>query len=222
MAVITISRQAGSSGSEEIATRVAELLGYRCFDKRLMAQVAAEVGLSENEVIDFSEENYRVVSFLENLIGSRSRVVASVSTRQRDRTGAETLNVENLNETYCIDLIQTAIRRAYKLGNVVISGRGGQVILQNLPDVFHVRIEAPMKVRVQRVEIQKGLNAAEAREWVVEQDRKSAEYMKRFFGVRWDDLALYHLVINTGKLAPERAAQFIVSAVAQLQPEPVI
>ena len=64
MAVITISRQAGSSGNEEIATRVAELLGYRYFDKRLMAKVAAEVGLSENEVVDFSEENYKVVSFL--------------------------------------------------------------------------------------------------------------------------------------------------------------
>jgi cytidylate kinase len=47
MAIITISRQVGS-GSDEIASQVAKLLGYRYFDKRLMIQVAAEMGLSES------------------------------------------------------------------------------------------------------------------------------------------------------------------------------
>jgi cytidylate kinase len=52
MAIITISRQVGSGG-KEIANQVANLLGYRLFDKQLMSKVAAEMGLSESEVIDF-------------------------------------------------------------------------------------------------------------------------------------------------------------------------
>ena len=40
MAVITFSRQYGSRG-DEIAERVREMLGYRLFDKSLMAQALA-------------------------------------------------------------------------------------------------------------------------------------------------------------------------------------
>ena len=218
MAVITISRQVGS-GSEQVASRVAELLGYRYFDKRLMIQVAAEVGLSENEVVDFSEEHYKAANFLSRLFGSR--VVTQVSTRQRDSTGAETLNVAQLDEAFCIDLIQTAIRAAYERGNIVILGRGGQAILHDLPGVFHIRLEAPVEIRVSRLQSQKGFNASEAQAWVVEQDRKTAQYLSRFFEVRWDDPMLYHMMINTGKIEPEIAAQIIVNAVIQLQAKPV-
>ena len=41
MTVITISRQYGSWG-DEVAAHVGKLLGYRSFDKRLMAEVALE------------------------------------------------------------------------------------------------------------------------------------------------------------------------------------
>ncbi len=220
MSIITISRQVGS-GSEQVATRIAELLGYRYFDKSLMTQVAAEIGLSENEVVDFSEGHYKAVTFVERLLGSRSHIVAQVSTRRRDSTGAETLSMEQLNEAYCIDLIRTTIRAAYERGNVVILGRGGQAILQDLPGVFHVRIEAPMEARILRMQAEKRMSAAAAREWAIEQDRLTAEYLSRFFRIRWDDSTLYHLVINTGKLELEIAAQFIASAITQLQPKPV-
>ena len=43
MAVITISPQYGSRG-DDIAARVCEMLGYRYFDKRLMAQVRSWKG----------------------------------------------------------------------------------------------------------------------------------------------------------------------------------
>ena len=80
MAVITFSRQYGSGG-DEVADRVRERLGYRYFDKRLMAQVASEMGLSEGEIVDFTEADYEVRGFFDRLFGRRSpRVVAEVST----------------------------------------------------------------------------------------------------------------------------------------------
>ncbi len=220
MAIITISRQVGS-GSEEIASQVARLLGYRQFDKRLMIQVAAEMGLSESEVVDFSEENYKTAGFLDRLFGRRPQTVTKVSTRKRDSTGAEALSVEQLDEAFCIDLIRTTIRAAYEQNNMVILGRGGQAILQDMPDVFHVRVVAPLETRLERIRREKkGFSESAAQEWAIEQDRKTADYLKRFFGIRWDDPMLYHIVINTAKLEPWLAAQAIVNTVRQVQPAP--
>jgi cytidylate kinase len=220
MAIITISRQVGS-GSAEIASQVARLLRYRQFDKRLMIQVAAEMGLSESEVVDFSEENYKAVGFLDRLFGRRSQTVTKVSTRKRDSSGAEALSVEQLDEAFCIDLIRTTIRAAYEQNNMVILGRGGQAILQDMPDVFHVRVVAPLEARLERIrQEKKGISESTAQEWAIQQDRKTADYLKRFFGIRWDDPMLYHMVINTAKLEPWLAAQAIVNTVRQVQPAP--
>jgi cytidylate kinase len=220
MAVITISRQFGSGG-REIADRVCELLGYRYLDKLLMTQVAAEVGLSGQELADFSEEYPKVRNFLERLLRPGPHGVVRVSVRSRDLTGAETLSVKQLDESRCANLVRSAIQTAYKQGNVVIVGRGGQAILQKVPDVLHVRIEAPMGTRILRIQKREGIDAEEARRLAIQQDQAAAQYLQRLFGIRWDDPILYHVLINTGKWESERTAQIIFNALSQLQPNEV-
>lgn len=51
MAVISLSRQVGSGG-HEIAELVCEKLGYRLFDRDLMAMIGKEAGLTKGEVVD--------------------------------------------------------------------------------------------------------------------------------------------------------------------------
>ena len=51
-------------------------------------------------------------------------------------------------------LVRRAIENAHDFGDTVIVGRGGQVILQNAPDVLHVRIETPLEERIQRAAMQ--------------------------------------------------------------------
>ena len=63
MAVVTISRQFGSGG-DEIADRVCKLLGYHYFDKALMRRIATEASLSPTEIVDFSEDNYKICPVL--------------------------------------------------------------------------------------------------------------------------------------------------------------
>ena len=70
MAVITISRQLGSGGAA-IARQVAEALQYRYFDKQLLIEAAAEVGLSRDHVVDYSEDRYEVRNVLARLLHSR-------------------------------------------------------------------------------------------------------------------------------------------------------
>jgi cytidylate kinase len=218
MAVITVSRQAGSGGNE-IAKRVCDLLGYRYFDKQLMTQVAADVGLSRQEMVDFSEENYKVKSFLDLLFSSS--YVAQVRTWTQDETGKRTLSLQELNEAQCIDLIRSTVRAAYLRGNIVVVGRGGQAILKKRPNVLHVRVEAPLGTRIHRIQTRERLSYQAAKSWVAEHDEAAAQYLLRFFKIRWDDPLLYHLVVNTGQWELEAAAQIIAHAASQLPAKPL-
>src|SRR5512143_3893585 len=120
MAVITISRQYGSGG-DQIAEQLCRRLGYRYFDKGLIARSASEIGLTETEIVDFSEDKYQVRGFLDRLLG-RSRVVAQARHWKEEADGARTLEVEKLDEAWCIKLIRGAINAAYKQDNVIIVG----------------------------------------------------------------------------------------------------
>lgn len=216
MAVITISRQLGSGGNE-IATLVADQLNYRYFDKRLLIEAAAETGLAKEHVVDFSEEHYEVRSFLSRLFRSGPRPVKTVSVRQRGTAGTPTLSEETIDEVQYVELIKRSIRVAYEAGDIVIVGRGGQAVLQDEPNVLHIRVVAPLGVRIARLQEQAELTVEDAQRKLSHQDRATAEYLGRFFGVRWEDATLYGLTINTNRLSIETAAQVVVDAVVSMR-----
>lgn len=217
MAVITISRQYGSEG-DEIAANVCQILGYQSFDKQLMAKVAAEVGLTEGEVVDFTEDQHRVRGFLDRLLGSSTPIVMQTRNWSEDRFGVRAQDVKQIDAVDSIPLVQAVIRAAYKHDKVVIVGRGGQAVLRNDPGVLHVRIEAPLETRINRVQLREGLTYELAREVVAQRDRAAADYLKRFYNVDWSDSLLYHLILNTSRWGIESASYLIVNAVNQLQP----
>ena len=218
MAVITISRQCGTGG-DQIARRVCELLGYRLFDKRLLATLASEMGLIGGKVIDLNEYEHEVPSFLERLLPRRA--VVAEATTIGPGAGGGTTTVE-LDAAAMLDVVRGAIRAAAKIGDVVILGRGGQVILAGEPGVLHVRLVAPLDDRARRVAEREHIDDATAREtWVFHEDEVRADYVRRSHGVEVDDPLLYHLVINTSLWGTEAAAQLIARAVADL-PAPAV
>ncbi len=216
MAVITISGQYGS-GDDEIAAKVCEILGYRYFDKSLVCQMAAEMGLVESDIVDFSEDNYKMQGFIGRFFTWQSPyTVAQAKTWQEDITGVKVRRVINLDEAHSTSLVQNAVKAAYKHDDFVIVGRGGQAILKERPGVLHVRIGAPLSLRVQRLHARANISLAGAKDKVLKRDRTAADYLKRFHDVDWTDSMLYDLVINTGKLSIDAAAQLIVRAVSYL------
>lgn len=223
MAVITISRQFGSGG-DEIAELICQTTGYHLFDKHILAKAAVESGLSEQEIVDYSEDNYKVKNFFDRLF-SRSRPLAQIRIWKEDATGVRTFEEMQFSEEDALALVRKAVQTAYKVGNMVIVGRGGQVILKDKPEVFHVRVEAPLEDRILRVRnspllanrtFDSSVEARRAAQDLIESsDAASADYLRRFYGVDWADPMLYHVVINTGKLTVEQAARLIVNAAVQ-------
>ena len=219
MAVITISRQSGSGG-DAIAAQLCKRLGFAYFDKRLMAQVAHEAGLSKQEIVDYSDDSYKVRSFLERLVGRRrdSFMADEIGSWADEGIGIMTKEVTAWDEVRSINLVQDTILAAYKHDRVVIVGRGGQAILKDKPGVLHVRVEAPMPLRVERIRAHQQIDLESAEEMLSERDRAAAHYLKRFYHIEWAEPLLYDLVINTKQLGIEAAANLIVSAVGYLSP----
>jgi cytidylate kinase len=209
MTVITMSRQIGSRG-EEIADKLCTELGLRVFDKNLMMRVAHEVGLTETQIVDYSEERYELRSFLDALF-RRTRTVAQLSTKVRTNTGKDTVDTLVLNEPRAIDLIRATMLAAYKHDNVLIIGRGGQAILEDKPDVLLVRVVAPIEMRIERVREHEQCTPIQARRLVEERDCASQEYLRTFHHIDVDDPTIYHLVLNSDRLGVDKCVELIKS-----------
>jgi cytidylate kinase len=227
MTVITISRQYGSGG-DEIADQLCQMLGYQHFDKRMIARAAMEAGLSENEIAgytEYSEENYKVIKFFDRLFRRTGHTSTSTNTKE-DAVGVLLAEENFFNESSAITLVQKAIKVAYKSDNIIIIGRGGQVILRDYPNVLHVRIEAPLEDRIRRVEGRiKGERQdnttnyglwLKAKDLIMEKDASSADYVRLFYSENWADLALYHVILNTGKISIQNCSKVIFDMVQRL------
>ena len=185
----------------------------------MMAKMAAEMGLSEQEVVDFSETDYRSQSFLDRLLG-RTKTVGEIRTWTEDIQGVRRPEIAKISEDKAIALVRGVIAAAYKRGNVVIVGRGGQAILRDRPGVLHVRVEAPLAHRLEWVMEQRDLLPNQAEMAIEDQDRAAQSYVKRYYNIDPSEPIHYHLVINTGLLDRETAAEVIAMAVQHMKPVP--
>jgi len=208
MAVITISRQSGSEGNE-ITRLLCERLGYKLFDKSMMAKVAAEMGLQPEKIVDASASTHHAKSLIERWFGNYQSPFGDA--------GGWTISAQlDAMEAVSVQQVTDLLLAAYEKGNVVVLGRGGQVALAGKPDVLHVRIVAPLQTRIRRWQAREGLTYEVAHKKVVERDQAHADFVRRFFNADIQDPALYDLVINTEKLTPEAAVELIVKALSYL------
>ncbi|HOD44372.1 MAG TPA: cytidylate kinase-like family protein, partial [Anaerolineaceae bacterium] len=99
-------------------------------------------------------------------------------------------------------------------GNIIILGRAGQVILSGRPDTLHVRLTAPLEVRINRVAARLSIPYEAARAQVLASDRHRKSYLKKGYQVDWNNPDLYDLMINTANVSAETAVELILHALA--------
>ncbi|MBP7687610.1 MAG: cytidylate kinase-like family protein [Thermoflexales bacterium] len=123
------------------------------------------------------------------------------------------------HKTELIGMLNRVIRGLARHGHVVLLGRGSFAVLRDLADVLNVRIKAPLPLRVKRVMQQRGIFSPEqAQAVVIDSDRVRAAFIETYYGVHWDSAELFDLIIDTGKVAPDLAADWI-SAAMKARPE---
>jgi cytidylate kinase len=191
MNIITLSRLVGSHG-DLIAAIVAEKMGLELVGRDQIHQMAQECD-SEYGEFCVTYESEHGPGFFERVFFDRPSCTSMF----------EALTFEIASRT-----------------NVVIVGRGAQVILRDTPGVFRTKIVAPLATRTERVMERYHFGKEEAEDFVKRFDHQRNNLMRFIFLEDPSDWSLYDMVLNTAHLTPDAAAELIVQGVKQLQPVP--
>lgn len=236
--VVTVSRQVGSRGSY-IAAKVASMLGWRYVDREIIRRAALQAQIPETVLVGAFSESEAVNAGVTQLVAAIQSLppvpaIASATLResyQSDERIAMLVREENLTRLEatrrvvlqtlqgedepvpCLEIVRRLVLDLAAIGNVVLVGRGSQVILQASSSAYHVRVHAPESCRVERLGQRMGIELQLAKRLVRESDRARAQYLTSCHQKAWDDVDLYHLVVNTARVNVEMAAQLIVSMV---------
>jgi cytidylate kinase len=198
---VTISRQAGC-GALVVAEKLARYLQehsfkhaapWTIFDRNLMERVLEDHDLP-TRLAQFLPEDR--VSYLEDIMADLIQTYPPSQTVIRQTT-------------------ETILKLA-SVGNVILIGRGGNVITARLPNIFHVRLVAPLEERIEHSHKSYGMTTAEARKFCLCEDLGRKRYLKKYFRADINDPLLYHLIINTGLVGYDDAAKIIGAAVLKL------
>ncbi len=230
MTIITLSRQLGSHG-EEIATEVAQILGLRLVDAETINQAAQRSGVPQVALAEMEREGER---------GLATRVLKALRTMpslspisemgmaQPDRSGltfpfaglfSPTMPPLSASLDGYVRMVDLVIRGLAQEGQVLIVGRGGQVLLEKHPGAMHVQIVAPQDSRIDVIMDRLGLDRRSAQNRVRASDRARFDYVRRYHNVDWLDPTLYHLTINSGRASLATAVDLIITtAKATMQP----
>lgn len=226
MPVVTVSGYI-ASGAREVGQAAAQLLGVDFVDQQLMVQAAQRCGVTVGTVAEHDE---RYGSFRERLSSLlRTFLERSAASGADPLTGATGLEVI-LSRTYAemaaeheepqlsdslylktMTLIIQELALPGK-GNIVLLGRGSQMILAETPRALHVLCVAPQKVRALRLAEREGIGLEEATRRTADSDRARAAFYRKFWKVDFQSPTLYDLTIDTSRLSYDVAADLVSAA----------
>jgi len=207
--ILTVSRQIGTDG-DTVAKRVADTLGFNYLDRRLLAEQAQRLGINiyEAEVCDISEDDYRIRGLVESIF-SDTKVITVVESPS---TGSSLIQTSRtLNEETCINIEGTIIKELAKRGRLVVVGRGGQALLKDRSDALHVKIIAPNEYRIKKLIASKKIDEQEAARIIKDRDTATAQYLRRFYKLDWDDNGYYSMIINMVRVSVAQAVSCIAN-----------
>ncbi len=191
---VTLSRQTGAGGLR-VARALAEWLQKRApharcpwtvFDKNIVQRVLEEHNLP-SRLAQFMPEDK----------------VSGIQDAVEELLGLHPPAWSLLRQT-----TETILHLA-GLGNVILLGRGANVITARIPTVLHVRLVASVECRVKRIADAHRISQKAARTFLKKQDAARARYVRRNFGCDIQDPLLYHLTLNTEFIEPDQAVETI-------------
>ncbi|UCH87245.1 MAG: cytidylate kinase-like family protein [Dehalococcoidia bacterium] len=227
MLLVTMSGTMGS-GAREVGRLAAEILGIDYVDRQIMVDAARRLGVSAEALAERDERcagfRDRLASMLRTFLersavgGIEDPLVGSgglevLLARSYAEMGAEVgSSAQELDDTVYMKTVSAIISELGQRGNIVIVGRGCQVILKELPTALHVLIQAPLELCARRIVERDQLTPEEASKKVHELNSGRAAFHRKFFKVDVNDPGLYDLVIDTGRLPFTVAAEIVALA----------
>jgi cytidylate kinase len=170
---LTLSRELGA-GETQFAAALAQRLRMQVYDRELLEQEAVRLGVAEAEMEKVDEQPAGIF--------------------QRFHPGS-------IYQRYC-EALAGIIRELAERGDVILVGRGGHCFLRDDPCAMHVRLIAPLAVRLRRVMEYRWVREGVARKLIAESDAQRRSFYESYFGADWANPLEYHLTVNSGRLGP--------------------
>ncbi|MFQ5880030.1 MAG: AAA family ATPase [Dehalococcoidia bacterium] len=226
MPTITITGLLGAR-AREVGMMAADMLGIDYVDQAILVDAARRLGVPVNVMAERDERaatlGQRLASVLRNflersaaagagdpLMGSSGLEVLLART-YGEMTGESGATPE-IDEARYIETIASILTELGRRGNIVVIGRGSQVLLREMPEVLHCLCIASMKDRVRWVMEREQLAEPAALARAKEHEKHWSAFHRRFFKVDVYDPHLYDLVINSSRLPFETAVKLVATA----------
>jgi hypothetical protein len=185
---VTISRQAGAGGRSFAVSLAARLnaidagaLPWTVWDNELVTRIANQWHLRPESVAAIEEQR---PNWLEEALASLL-------------SG----NAEEHSEVAVFHHVASAIRALAEMGRVIIVGRGGAFVTEDLPGGVHLRLVAPLQHRVEAMARARGISMAQAAKWVRETDHNRDAFCHRHWPGRTPGPEAFTATFNTARSA---------------------
>ena len=190
--IITISREFGSGG-RFIGEEVAKKLGFACYDKNIIGQIAEKSGLAPEYIRESAELSPKKGLFAYAFAG-------------RDITGK---SVEDL-------VYETQRKMSLKLAekeSCVIIGRNADFILKDRDDVLNVFIYGDLPEKVERICRLYHVSEQEAVRMMTDIDKRRMTNYNFYTEQKWGKASNYTVCLNRSRIGYEKCEEIIVGCV---------
>ena len=201
--VICVSR-AIFTGAENIATAVAEQLGFRYVDEEIVARAAQRRNLTAAEV-GSAERRKTFLAQFARTVGEGSADLISYIANSKEPKAADDVR----------ELIREAIVETADEGNVVIVAHAASYALPRRKDVLRVLITGSEFARATRwLADSGGKSPREAAESIRDSDAARADYLKRFYDVKAESPQDYDICLSVDSMNEAAIKDLILRAAA--------
>ena len=194
--VVTLFEKYGA-GARYIGPRVADALGVDWLDQ---AVSSSDI---ESESYPGGRATGEAGSLLARILGPYASGATVLDDSSIPLAQAQDARMADENSRF--------VREAAARG-VVMLGRNGALVLDDLPTALHVQLDAAVALRIARAAREEGIDETHAARRQRMEDRVRVEMSERFYHWNPTDLDRYHLVVNTGVMDLDAAVEVIVAA----------
>ncbi len=191
---VTISRETGAGGIQFGDLLVDYLNKYdtkrkndwKIFDKNILEQIIQEHDLPAEMAKYISEKK---ISEIQGVL--------------------EQLFSLHPSEQMLITKASNTILHLALLGNVILIGRGSNIITKELQGGLHIRLIDTLEKKIKNIQSIFNLDKNEAIKFIKKEDKERKQYLKKYFSSDIEDVSLYSMVLNLNHFSTDEAVNLV-------------
>ena len=226
MYTITLGGMSGG-GARDIGPLVAQKLKADYVDRIFLSNVAKDVGATvealhqrEERLPTRSEKWIHVIQRLlerSAVTGSAGDpyfgpgITALLTEEYEDIPQPTITRGHEVEDDVYIEAIESAMKEMAADGDVVFIGRGGHVILKDMPNVLRVGVVASFEDRVKTLMNRETIDRDNAMVTLEQRDQARKHFFKKYFELdEPDNPNLFHFTINSSEISTNYAAEMVI------------